>query len=111
MSALVRTRMTRGALGFDCLERGLGSICGDEEVGILRCAESEEGRWRGGQRESSNTRRIWDISVTRQLFRARWRDISCLGSQSLRDEQGGSAYNCLHTSMFLSKWVGGWGIG
>jgi len=104
MSTLVRMRITRGALDFvDCFEGG-----GDEGAEILRCAESEAGRCSGGLRESSNTRRIWDISVTRQLFRVRW---GVVVSQSLRDEQGGSAYNCLQTSMFLSKWVGGWGIG
>lgn len=70
MSTLVKTRMTRGTLDFeDCFERGLGSFC--EEVEMLRYPESEGGRWRGGQRESSNTRRICDISVTRQLFRVR----------------------------------------
>lgn len=75
MSTLVRTMMMRGDLVFeDCFERG--SSCRDEGVGILRRAESEAGRCSGGQRESSNTRRIWDISVTRQLFHVRWRDVS-----------------------------------
>ena len=52
MSTLVRMRMTRGALGFDCFERELESFCGDEEgehrgmqKGKMGYGEADNGSW------------------------------------------------------------------
>ena len=104
MSTLVRMRMTRGALGFDCFERRLESFCGVEEVGISRYAEREVGRWRGGQRESSNTRRIWDISVTRQLFRVR--GCIAFGISASERQRGGISLQ-LSPNLDVSFKVGG----